>query len=392
MFDQLYDKWLGVSALDATIDWCALDDDQLDGYVHSLRLNSACGWDDEYPKGYVKLCGAQKEWLARRFDNWNYATFDPRLNQLNQPCNATDEKRARMGMSFTIGATSQIIGQEWGRMKRKANGMPVSRRKTPEQLSILEAAYEEQPYPDSNGRAGLAQVTGLTPVQVNGWFGHQREVRGLIAASNAEFICQPPTYVTAARARDALRVEEAETARERARDAERSRWEAEAVASRESARAAQAEALLQARHRRELSVHGEDIGISPGISPGQLGAPQWTSAHGAVLDTGNSAVTMVSAALAARTGLAVDPAVRVPVRGINGLAEYPTARARVRVRDQVQVVRVAVGGAIPLLVGLDVIDGLFEAGYVLSRSEVEAAHAAAAAARAAAVAAAGSPG
>ena len=182
-------------------------------------------------------------------------------------------------------------------MKRRANGQPLSQRKTPAQLSILESAYDEQPYPDGDDRAHLAGITGLMPARVNEWFGHQREVRGLIAASNAEFICQPPTYVTAARARDATRIEEAAAAHARARDADRSRREAEAVASRESARAAAAVAALQARSRRELSVHGEQISLSPAhdggagaAGGGGAGAPAWTLAHGAVLDTGNSAV------------------------------------------------------------------------------------------------------
>ena len=103
---------------------------------------------------------------------------------------------------------------------------------------------------------------------------------------------------------------------------------------------------------------------------------------------------MVSIELAQLAGLTVDDAVRQTIRGVNGVAEYPTARAHVRVRDQVQRVRVAVvqGAAVcPLLVGLDVIDGLFDAGYVLSRRDVAAAHAAAAARAAAAAAATGSP-
>ena len=83
---------------------------------------------------------------------------------------------------------------------------------------------------------------------------------------------------------------------------------------------------------------------------------------------------MVSIELAQLAGLTVDDAVRQTIRGVNGVAEYPTARARVRVRDQVQVVRVAVvqvAAVCPLLVGLDVIDGLFDAGYVLSRRDAE---------------------
>ena len=104
---------------------------------------------------------------------------------------------------------------------------------------------------------------------------------------------------------------------------------------------------------------------------------------------------MVSAELAQLAGLTVDHVVRQTIRGVNGVAEYPTARARVRVRDEVQVVRVAVvqvAAVCPLLVGLDVIDGLFDAGYVLSRRDVAAAHAAAAArAAAAAAATTGSP-
>ena len=299
MQEQLYEKWDRLFQMDAYYDWSQLDDSALDQTMSTLGISLSGFADWEYPKGYVKLCGAQKEWLYRRFDNWQSGTHDPRLAQLNQPCNATDEKRARMSMCFKIGASCQIIGQEWGRMKRRANGQPLSQRKTPAQLSILESAYDAQPYPDGDDRDHLASITALTPAQVNGWFGHQREVRGLIAASNAEFICQPPTYVTAARARDATRIEDAAAAHARARDADRSRREAEAVASRESARAAVAVAALQARSGRELSVHGEQIGLSPahdggagapGGGSGGAGAPAWTLAHGAVLDTGNSAV------------------------------------------------------------------------------------------------------
>ena len=297
MQEQLYEKWDRLFQMDTHFDWSQLDDSALDGVMSTLGISMSGFADWEYPKGYVKLCGAQKEWLYRRFDNWQSGTYDPRLQQLNQPCNATDEKRARMSMCRKIGATCQIIGQEWGRMKRRATGQPLSQRKTPAQLSILESAYDEQPYPDGDDRAHLAGITGLMPARVNEWFGHQREVRGLIAASNAEFICQPPTYVTAARARDATRIEEAAAAHARARDADRSRREAEAVASRESARAAAAVAALQARRRRELSVHGEQISLSPAHDGGAgapggggAGAPAWTLAHGAVLDTGNSAV------------------------------------------------------------------------------------------------------
>ena len=300
MQEQLYEKWDRLFQMDAYYDWSQLDDSALDQTMSTLGISLSGFADWEYPKGYVKLCGAQKEWLYRRFDNWQSGTHDPRLAQLNQPCNATDEKRARMSMCYKIGASCQIIGQEWGRMKRRANGQPLSQRKTPAQLSILESAYDAQPYPDGDDRDHLASITALTPAQVNGWFGHQREVRGLIAASNAEFICQPPTYVTAARARDATRIEDAAAAHARARDADRSRREAEAVASRESARAAVAVAALQARSGRELSVHGEQIGLSPahdggagapgGGGGGGAGAPAWTLAHGAVLDTGNSAV------------------------------------------------------------------------------------------------------
>ena len=67
----------------------------------------------------------------------------------------------------------------------------------------------------------------------------------------------------------------------------------------------------------------------------------------------------------------------VTIRGVNGVESYPTARERTDPRVT-QNVRVAIGGTTPLLVGLDIIETLFDNGFVLSRAAAEARAAAAA--------------
>ena len=133
-----------------------------------------------------------------------------------------------------------------------------------------------------------------------------------------------------------------------------------------------AQAQVAVRRTQELSVHGERIEMWPAG-----GAQAWL-VQGAVLDTGNSARTMVSQTTAAHAGLVPDPGVTVTIRGVNGVEEYHTARASVRIRGVTQNVRVAIGGTTPLLVGLDIIEGLFDSGFVLSRAAAEARAAAAA--------------
>ena len=126
-------------------------------------------------------------------------------------------------------------------MKRRVTGEPANRRKDDYQLGILEAAFDEQPYPDMQVKRRLAHQTDLSAQQVESWFGRQRQERGIAATSNAEYICQPPTWVAAQRRRDAeaaaaaqeaaTAAEEAaraaETERARRRQAERDRREAE---------------------------------------------------------------------------------------------------------------------------------------------------------------------
>ena len=338
--------WNAIEQLDH--DWFNMNDQQLDQAL--LVLSGSNPWC-EGPL-IPKLNDAQKQWLQRRFDNWNRGVQDHRLETMQDPrCTAAAEKQVKASMGFAIGATSQIVGQEWGRMKRRVTGQPLNSQKTPEQLDALEEAYAAQPYPDQQEKDEIAANTGLSRQQVNAWFQYTREQRGMVAMNNAEYIGQPPTWVEAQRQQMAA-ADQAVAIANQQRDA--------------------SQAQLALRRTQELSVHGERVEMWPAG-----GTHPWL-VPGAVLDTGNSARTMVSQTTAAHVGLIPDPGVPVTIRGVNGVESYPTARASVRIRGVTQNVRVAIGGTTPLLIGLDIIETLFENGFVLSRAAAEARAAAAA--------------
>ena len=338
--------WNAIQQLD--LDWYNMSEEELD---QRLRVLSGSNPFVEGPL-IPRLNDAQKDWLQRRFENWNNGVQDHRLETMQDPrCTAAAEKQVKASMGFAIGATPQIVGQEWGRMKRRVTGQPLNSQKTPEQIEALEEAYAAQPYPDQQEKDEIAANTGLSRQQVNAWFQYTREQRGMVAMNNAEYIGQPPTWVEAQR-------------QERDAAAQRQEWTEQ--------RRDVAEAQLAARRTQELSVHGERVEMWP------AGGTHAWHVPGAVLDTGNSARTMVSQPTAAHVGLVPDPGVPVTIRGVNGVESYPTARATVRIRGVAQNVRVAIGGTTPLLVGLDIIEGLFDSGFVLSRAAAEARAAAAA--------------
>lgn len=270
-------------------------------------------------------------------------------------------------------------------MKRRVTGEPANRRKDSYQLGVLEAAFGEQPYPDMQAKRRLAHQTGLSPQQVESWFGRQRQERGIAATSNAEYICQPPTWVAAQRRRDA---EAAAAAQEAAAAAE----EAAMAAATERARRRQAERdrreaeqELRAHRRRELLVEGEVVELNPDPDdgavwcavrprvgrPGEpfppLGPQQLVLPGHGLLDSGNAAVTMINRQTAVAAGLAADPTLSpMQIRGVNGVEAYPLARVSIRIRGVGLRIIAALGGSQGVLVGEDVLGPMFEAGYTIA--------------------------
>ena len=332
--------------------------------------------------------------------NWIADVYDPRLLGLPWVTKNSEEAQEKRLIAMSIGVTNQSLGQFWARVERSHLGAPDRTVKTPAQLDYMRGAFDQQPFPDPRERENIALAIGLTARQVNAWFGQRRkalefgerkresswrrdqEEREQGASSTAGSVCERPstpgasstaglvsesqTWMVAQRQQEEAAYAEgqrqgAEAERQRRRQTERGRREAEA--GREARAREEAEAALAAQPDRELSVLGEFVRVKAGGAA--AATSDWIRARGAVLDTGNNAISMISPALAVSAGLVIARDVTISISGTNGHEVYPTAPAWVCIRNETYSLRIAVGGTIPLLLGLDVIDHLNDAGFYL---------------------------
>ena len=358
-WDQIADSY-------GPYDWERATDEQLEEILRPLRGT----WFSS------KLCGVQREWLERRFENWQNNEPDSRLHHLDPSMTRVitirpaDEKRAKSQMGLMIGATAQIIGQEWGRMKRRAAGAPANQRKSAAQVRFLEEAFSEQPYPERRMKQAIAGELGLTEAQVEAWFSRERDQRGFIELNDnnttgALSILEggggvrkgrPPRFVEAAREREADLREQVREEREGRREAEQELREA-----RDGRLSVNGEVVMvQAAGSRESAFPALGLQVAPRDGP--LARADLQS----LLDTGNEAMTMISATFARHARVVPAAGRGIVIHGVNGRAEYPVARVRVEIRGFSKEINAAIGGDQGVLVGTDVLADMFRDGFTIA--------------------------
>jgi len=145
-----------------------------------------------------------------------------------------------------------------------------------------------------------------------------------------------------------------------------------------------AEKELEDRRTQELLVKGEIVEIAPDVPN-----PLWYALRPAVLrvdetypppgssevdgvgllDTGNGAVTMINPLTAAEAGIQAHPHRYKMVYGITGHPDkVPVAEVRIKIRGFELAIEAAIGSPAicGVLVGEDILDPMFEAGYSIS--------------------------
>ena len=223
-----------------------------------------------------------------------------------------------------------------------------------DEFDMLVDAFDSDPYADGYDAKRLAKRAGVTPGFVSDWFMWRRSAcvvggdepgdRGLVAQAEHR----------------------ADNAAARADAARRDAMQAQAAAAE-----AAAEALRQQAQRAQmaLSVFGETVSLRPDgpntpwydATPGR--AEQWAP----LLDTGNTAATMISEQVARAAGIrAAQNAPVMTLRGVNGLGQYPMVYVHVRIRGVEQRVCAVLGGGQGILVGRDVIEPMLDMGFTIS--------------------------